>query len=235
MARTRLAKEFLGRPVPEESLRQYARPVRGRHRDHRLRGPALRCRLFIGRGSPAGGWRRGPRCRWSKDSCGRPGSLFLWSGAALLSLSLLIAFGVGRLMAAPIGAARCMRAPRSARASPCRRISSTLREADELSLVLSNAAKELDVRMGAQAHLAAIVSSSPSAVVSLSPAGIIRTWNAAATSPVRLRRRRMSSAGPIDHVSLPMDQRGCRQAQWPRSVRLRRARGRCAPAQGRPA
>jgi PAS domain S-box-containing protein len=35
--------------------------------------------------------------------------------------------------------------------------------------------------MGAQAHLAAIVSSSPSAVVSLSPTGIIRTWNDAAT------------------------------------------------------
>ena len=72
---------------------------------------------------------------------------------------------------------------------PVSPIASTLREADELSLVLANAAKELDARMGAQAHLAAIVSSSPSAMVSLSPDGIIRTWNAAADQPVRLRRR----------------------------------------------
>jgi PAS domain S-box-containing protein len=67
------------------------------------------------------------------------------------------------------------------RGKPVSPIASTLREADALSLVLSNAARELQARMGAQAHLAAIVTSSPSAVVSLSPDGIIRSWNAAAT------------------------------------------------------
>ena len=41
MARTRLAEQFLGRPVPEESLQPVRRQARGRHHDHRLRGPAL--------------------------------------------------------------------------------------------------------------------------------------------------------------------------------------------------
>jgi PAS domain S-box-containing protein len=50
--------------------------------------------------------------------------------------------------------------------------------------------------MGAQAHLAAIVASSPSAVVSLSPAGIIRTWNAAATSLFGYQEAEVV-AGPI--------------------------------------
>ena len=107
-------------------------------------------------------------------------TLFLWSGLVLLSLSLLLAYAIGRLMAEPIG--KLMRAGAAlGQGKPVAPITSTLREADELSLVLSNAAKELDARMGAQAHLAAIVSSSPSAVVSLSPTGIIRTWNDAAT------------------------------------------------------
>ena len=63
---------------------------------------------------------------------------------------------------------------------PLSPIHSTLREADELSLVLSNAANDLHSHMGAQAHLAAIVTSSPSAVVSLSHTGNVRAWNAAA-------------------------------------------------------
>jgi PAS domain S-box-containing protein len=84
-------------------------------------------------------------------------------------------------MAEPIG--KLMRAGAAlGQGKPVSPIASTLREADELSLVLSDAAKELNARMGAQAHLAAIVSSSPSAIVSLSRDGIIRTWNDAATS-----------------------------------------------------
>jgi PAS domain S-box-containing protein len=82
-------------------------------------------------------------------------------------------------MAGPIG--ELMRAGAAlGRGKPVSPIVSTLREADQLSLVLSDAAKELHARMGAQAHLAAIVSSSPSAIVSLAPDGTIRTWNAAA-------------------------------------------------------
>ena len=63
---------------------------------------------------------------------------------------------------------------------PVQPLSTALREADELSVVLANAAKELRARTEAQAHLAAIVSYSPNAMISLSPDGIIRTWNAAA-------------------------------------------------------
>ena len=83
-------------------------------------------------------------------------------------------------MAAPIG--RLMHAGAAlGNGQPVSPITSTLREADELSRVLSTAAKELHTRMEAQSHLAALVSSSPSAVISLSPTGVIRTWNAAAT------------------------------------------------------
>ena len=117
---------------------------------------------------------------------------------------------------------------------PVSPIASTLREADELSLVLSNAAKELDVRMGAQAHLAAIVTSSPSAVVSLSPAGIIRTWNAAATSLFGYEEAEVIGR-PMAILAPDGARRGDRQAQCQRPRRLRRARGRRAPAQGRPA
>ena len=59
-------------------------------------------------------------------------------------------------------------------------LSTALREADELSSVLAIAAKELRARTQAQVHLAAIVSSSPNAMLSLLPDGTILTWNAAA-------------------------------------------------------
>ena len=153
-------------------------------------------------------------------------TLFFWSGAALLSLSLLIAFGVGRLMAAPM--AKLMHAGAAlGEGKPVSPIASTLREADELSLVLSTAAKELDVRMGAQAHLAAIVTSSPSAVVSLSPAGIIRTWNAAATSLFGYEEAEVIGR-PDGHTRSRWGGRGYRQAQCQRQSRHRRAaRTRC--------
>jgi PAS domain S-box-containing protein len=180
MARTRLAKEFLGRPIPEESLRQYAGRSEGVIETTDFEGQRA---LQAFHWSRLTGWRVATWAPLSlvEGQLRQAWILFFWSGVALLSLSLLIAFGVGRLMAAPM--AQLMHAGAALGegklVSP---ISSTLREADALSLVLSNAAKELDVRMGAQAHLAAIVTSSPSVVVSLSPAGIIRTWNAAATS-----------------------------------------------------
>lgn len=178
MARTRPAEQFLGQPIPTELARQYAGRPEGVITATDFAGqPAIHAFHF----SKLTKWRV---AAWApihvvEDQLRQAWILFFWSGAVLLSLSLLLAFGVGRLMAAPIGELRRAGAALG-QGKPVAPITSTLREADELSLVLSDAAKELDARMGAEAHLAAIVSSSPSAVVSLSPDGLIRTWNAAA-------------------------------------------------------
>jgi PAS domain S-box-containing protein len=180
MARTRLANEYLGRPIPEASVRQYAGRSEGVIEATDFEGQRS---LQAFHWSRLTGWRVATWAPLSlvEGQLRQAWTLFFWSGAVLLSLSLLLAFGVGRLMAAPM--AKLMYAGAAlGEGKPVSPISSTLREADELSRVLGIAAKELDVRMGAQAHLAAIVASSPSAVVSLSPDGIIRTWNAAATS-----------------------------------------------------
>ena len=192
MARTRLAKRFLGRPIPEESLRQYGDRPEGVITTTDFEGqPSLQAFHF----SKLTGWRVAAWAPLSvvEGQLRQAWALFLWSGAALLSLSLLLAFGVGRLMAEPMG--KLMRAGAAlGQGKPVSPIASTLREADQLSLVLCNAAKELDARMGAQAHLAAIVTSSASAIVSLSPDGIIRTWNAAATSLFGYEPRRPSAS-----------------------------------------
>lgn len=178
MARSRMAGDFLGRPVPEESVRQYRGRPEGVITTTDLEGQrALQAFHF----SRLTGWRV---AAWAplavvEGQLRQAWTVFLWSGATLLSLSLLLALGVGRLMARPIAELASAGAALG-KGKPVAAISSTLREADELSLVLAEAARELEARMGAQAHLAAIVSSSPSAVVSLSPDGIIRTWNAAA-------------------------------------------------------
>jgi PAS domain S-box-containing protein len=178
MARSRLAHEFVGRAVPEESVRQYGDRRQGVIRTTDFEG---RRSLHAFHFSPLTGWRI---AAWAplalvEAPLREAWKLFLWSGAALLSLSVLLAYGVGRLMAKPIG--ELMRAGADlGHGKPVSPILSTLREADQLSLVLSDAARELQARMGAQAHLAAIVSSSPSAIVSLAPDGTIRTWNAAA-------------------------------------------------------
>jgi len=180
IARTRMASEYLGKTIPEESLRQYG----GRHEGVITTTDFEGVRALQGfHWSRLTGWRLAAWAPLSvvEGQLRHAWILFLWSGAALLSLSLLLAFGVGRLMAEPIS--QLMQAGAAlGRGKPVSPIASTLREADALSLVLSDAARELQARMGAQAHLAAIVTSSPSAVVSLSPDGIIRTWNAAATS-----------------------------------------------------
>jgi len=179
MARTRLAKEFLGRPVPDESLRQYGTRSEGVIETTDLEGQRS---LHAFRFSGLTGWRVAAWAPFEvvEGPLWRAWTQFLWSGATLLSLSLLLALGVGRLMAQPI--AELARAGSAlGQGRPVAPISSTLREADELSVILSDAARELSARIGAQAHLAAIVSSSPSAIVSLSPDGVIRTWNAAAT------------------------------------------------------
>ncbi len=180
MARTQMAEQFIGHTIPEESLRQYGGRSEGVITTTDFEG---RRSLQAFHFSKLTGWRV---ATWAplavvEGQLHEAWMLFFWSGAVLLSLSLLLAFGVGRLMARPIG--ELMRAGAAVgQGKPVSPIVSTLREADQLSLVLSNAAKELNARMGAQAHLAAIVSSSPSAIVSLAPDGVIRTWNAAATS-----------------------------------------------------
>lgn len=180
MARTRLPERFIGRTIPEQSLNQYADRTQGVITTTDFEGrPSLQAFHF----SKLTGWRV---ATWAplhvvEGQLRQAWILFLWSGAALVSLSLLLAFGVGRLMAEPIG--QLMRAGKAlGEGKPVSPIASTLREADELSVALSDAARELRARMGAQAHLAAIVSSSASAIISLSPDGVIRTWNAAACS-----------------------------------------------------
>ena len=201
MARTHLAKEFLGRPVPEASLSQYGDRHDGVITTTDFEGQRS---LHAFHFSKLTGWRVATWAPLSvvEGQLRQAWTLFFWSGVVLLSLSLLLAFGVGRLMAAPIG--KLMRAGAAlGQGRPVSPIASTLREADELSLVLSNAAKALNARMGAQAHLAAIVASSPSAIVSLSPDGIIRTWNDAATrlfgyTPTEAIGRPVSIIAPDD-------------------------------------
>jgi PAS domain S-box-containing protein len=180
MARSRLPGEFLGKPIPEESRRQSADRQEGVITTTDFEGQRS---LLAFHWSKLTGWRV---ATWAplalvEDQPREAWMLFFWSGAALLSLSLLLAFGVGRLMSRPMS--QLMHAGAAlGEGAPVTPIASTLREADELSLVLSNAARELHARLGAQAHLAAIVTSSASAIVSLSPDGIIRTWNPTATS-----------------------------------------------------
>ncbi|HJU32617.1 MAG TPA: cache domain-containing protein, partial [Hyphomicrobiaceae bacterium] len=174
MARTRLARMFLGRSIPEESRRLYAGRSEGVIETTDFEG---RRSLQSFHWSRLTGWRV---AAWAplplvQEPLRHAWRLFLLAGAALLTLSLLLALGIGRLMAAPM--AKLMQAGASlGEGKPVLPLDSTLREADELSAVLSNAARELQARIGAQAHLAALVTSSPSAVVSLSPDGIIRTW-----------------------------------------------------------
>jgi PAS domain S-box-containing protein len=179
MARTHMAEQFLGQPASEASLSHYGDSPEGVITTADEAGKESRHAFHL---SKLTGWRVSAWAPMSvvEGQLRQAWTLFLWSGLVMLALSLLLAFGIGRLMAEPIG--RLMQAGAAlGQGKPVTPIASTLREADELSLVLSNAAKELDARMGAQAHLAAIVSSSPSAVISLSPDGIIRTWNDAAT------------------------------------------------------
>jgi PAS domain S-box-containing protein len=180
MARSQMARDFLGKPVPAEKLQQYAGRPEGVITSTNAQGD-IGLHAFHASGLTQ--WRVSA---WAplpliEGSLRQAWSWFFWIGAATVSLSLLLAFGVGRLMAAPI-AALARAGVALGQGKPVSPISSTLREVDEISLVLANAARSLEARMRAQAHLAAIVSSSPSAVVSLSPGGIIRSWNSAAAN-----------------------------------------------------
>ena len=151
------------------------------------------------------------RCCWGFPCCWRSAS----AGACRRPSSDLMSAG-----ARSARAGRCSRCPpRCARPTSCRRC--------------SPAPPRSCGPHQAQAHLAAIVSSSPNAMLSLSPDGIIRTWNAAAeqlfgyqasevigksATPV-LRRRATCPSSP--------DQRR-------RPLRPCGAPRRAAPAQGRP-
>ncbi|HWB47022.1 MAG TPA: HWE histidine kinase domain-containing protein [Hyphomicrobiaceae bacterium] len=178
MARSSAAASRIGRRLSDETLQRSGGLSEGVITTHDADGQEI---LLAFRVSRLTGWRVGA---WSplatvRAPLWRAWNLLLLSGAALLGLSLLLALGLGRLMAAPI--AELSRAGTTlAAGAPVTPISSTLREANELSEVLSTASRELLSRMRAQAHLAAIVAHSPSAMVSLSPTGIIQSWNPAA-------------------------------------------------------
>jgi PAS domain S-box-containing protein len=205
MARSQMARDYLGKPVPAEKLAQYAGRPEGVITTTNPEGEAGLHAFHV---SPLTQWRL---AAWAplpliEGSLRQAWSWFLWTGAATLSLSLLLAFGVGRLMSAPI--AELARAGAAlGQAKPVSPIASTLREVDEISLVLANAARALEARTRAQSHLAAIVSSSPSAIVSLSPDGIIRSWNAAAKelfgyAPEEVIGRPVQVLSPPDSVRL---------------------------------
>jgi PAS domain S-box-containing protein len=178
MARSTAPASNLGRRLSDETLRRSAGLSEGVITTHDAAGGEI---LLAFRVSRLTGWRVGA---WSplatvSAPLRRARDLLLLSGAALLGLSLLLALGLGRLMAAPI-AELSQAGTTLAAGAPVTPIHSTLREANELSEVLSAASRELLSRMRAQAHLAAIVAHSPSAMVSLSPTGIIQSWNPAA-------------------------------------------------------
>jgi PAS domain S-box-containing protein len=178
MARSHLSERFIGKPVPQDSVRQYGARAEGVITTTDFEG---RHALQAFHWSKVTGWRIAAWAPLSEVEAPlqKAWNTFLFAGASLLGLSLLLALGIGRSMSAPISDLR-MAGRALGEGKPVQPLSTALCEADELSVVLANAAKELRARTEAQAHLAAIVSYSPNAMISLSPDGIIRTWNAAA-------------------------------------------------------
>jgi PAS domain S-box-containing protein len=178
MARSVNPEQAIGQPLSEDTVRRSKGLAEGVIVSTDAAGQPILLAFHV---SKLTGWRT---AAWApihvvEAPLRRAWTLFLLSGTALLGLSLLLALGLGRLMAQPIARLTSAGADLG-HGRPVVPISSTLREADELSQVLTNAARELEARMGAQAQLAAIVSSSPNAMVGLSPDGIVETWNAAA-------------------------------------------------------
>ena len=178
MARSVPIEGSIGRSLPEETVKRSAGQTEGAIATVDQNGQSI---LLAFRVSRLTGWRI---AAWAplavvEAPLREAWNLFLLSGAGLLSLSLLTALGLGRLMSAPV-AELALAGVALGQGKPVAPISSTLREADELSTVLAEAAKKSALRMGDQARLAAIVSSSPSALVSMTPDGIILNWNAAA-------------------------------------------------------
>jgi PAS domain S-box-containing protein len=179
IARSHLAQRFRGQEIPSETLERYGRRQEGVIITTDFEG---RESLQAFHWSKRTGWRI---AAWAplavvEAPLKRAWWLFLGSGSALLVLGIALAFGLGRLMARPI--ADLMTAGAAlGQGKIVTPFASTVREASELSRVLSNASTELSARMGATNHLAAIVSSSASAIMSLSLNNIIQSWNPAAT------------------------------------------------------
>ena len=178
IARSYQPERYVGQPVPGEWLRQYGNRAEGVVTTTDFEGERS---LQAFHWSKVTGWWVSAWAPLSEVEAPlrEAWRTFLYAGTMLLGLSLLLALGIGGRMAGPIF--HLMRAGRAlGQGRPVQPLSTALREADELSSVLAGAATELRARTQAQAHLAAIVSSSPNAMLSLSPDSIILTWNAAA-------------------------------------------------------
>jgi PAS domain S-box-containing protein len=178
IARSYQPERYVGQPVPGEWLRQYGNRAEGVVTTTDFEGERS---LQAFHWSKVTGWWVSAWAPLSEveEPLRDAWRTFVYAGTMLLGLSLLLALGIGGRMAGPIS--HLTRAGRAlGQGRPVQPLSTALREADELSSVLAGAAKELRARTQAQAHLAAIVSSSPNAMLSLSPDGIILTWNAAA-------------------------------------------------------
>ena len=178
IARSYQPERYIGQPVPGEWLRQYGNRAEGVVTTTDFEGERS---LQAFHWSKVTGWWVSAWAPLSEveSPLREAWRTFLYAGTALLGLSLLLALGIGHRMAGPIF--DLMRAGRAlGQGRPVQPLSTALREADELSSVLAGAAKELRARTQAQAHLAAIVSSSPNAMLSLTPDSLILTWNAAA-------------------------------------------------------
>jgi PAS domain S-box-containing protein len=178
MARSYQPERYIGQPVPGEWLHQYGNRAEGVVTTTDFEGERS---LQAFHWSKVTGWWVSAWAPLSEVEAPlrEAWRTFLHAGTILLGLSLLLALGIGGRMAGPIF--DLMRAGRAlGQGRPVQPLSTALREADELSSVLAGAAKELRARTQAQAHLAAIVSSSPNAMLSLTPDSIILTWNAAA-------------------------------------------------------
>jgi len=178
IARSYQPERYVGQPVPGEWLRQYGNRAEGVVTTTDFEGERS---LQAFHWSKVTGWWVSAWAPLSEveEPLRDAWRTFVYAGTILLGLSLLLALGIGHRMSVPIF--DLMRAGRAlGQGRPVQPLSTALREADELSAVLATAAKELRARTQAQAHLAAIVSSSPNAMLSLAPDGTILTWNAAA-------------------------------------------------------
>jgi PAS domain S-box-containing protein len=179
MARSQLAERFRGQQIPADTLEKYGQRKEGVIITTDFEG---RESLHAFHWSKRTGWRI---AAWAplavvEAPLKQAWWLFLGSGSTLLVLGIALALGLGRLMARPI--ADLMTAGAAlGQGKVVAPFASNLREASELSRVLSNASTELSARMGATNHLAAIVSSSASAIMSLSLDNFIQSWNPAAT------------------------------------------------------